>query len=423
MSARGTISRLWTGVRDMPGPVRTFLLVALVDSVGTGVFLAGAVVYYVRYVGLAPQVVSAGLAAAGLVALLTAIPLGALGDRFGVRRMLVTLQACRAAFFAALVLVDSPAEFIVLVSLQAAAEGAVPAMTQGFVASLVGESGRVRTMALMRSIRNAGFSVGALLAASLVVASTSAGYKAIVLVNAASFAVTAVALALLRLPRLETLVTRERVGVIKALTSFRDWWYAALTGVHAVLAMHMVLLSVVIPLWILERTDAPPVTVSIVVTVNAVLATVLQVPFSRGVEGLRGGIRASRWAGLALALMCVPLALAAGVGPWVAVALLLVGTLALTAGELWQSAGGWSLSYELAPPERRVQFLAVFSTGIGIQDVVGPLLVVALVLQLGSLGWAALAVVFLLATLVVAPVVSRTATSRPITAESEGASA
>ncbi|MFI6763121.1 MFS transporter [Micromonospora sp. NPDC050417] len=423
MSARDTISRLCTGVRDMPGAMRAFLLVAMVDSVGTGVFLAGAVVYYVRYIGLAPEVVSSGLAAAGLVALVTTIPLGTLGDRFGTRRTLVTLQACRAVFFGGLVLVDSPAEFIVLISLQAAAEGAVPAMTQAFVASLVGESERVRTMALMRSIRNAGFSVGALLAASLVTASTSAGYEAIVFVNAASFAVTAVTIACLRLPRQEPVMTRERVSVLKALTSFRDWWYAALTVVHGILAMHMTLLSVVVPLWILERTDAPAATVSVVVTVNAVVAIVLQVPFSRGTEDLPGGIRASSWAGLALALMCVPLALAAGVGQLTAVGLLLLGALALTAGELWQSAGGWSLSYELAPPDRRVQYLAVFSTGIGVQDVIGPLLIVPLVLQLGSLGWAVLAGVFLLASLVVGPVASKTADSRPIPTENEGVKA
>lgn len=420
MSARDGIIRLWTGARDMPRAVRAFLLVALVDAIGTGVFLAGAVVYYVRYIGLTPEAVATGLAAAGLVALVTAVPIGTLGDRFGARRMLVVLQACRAVFFAALVLVDSPAEFIVLVCLQAAAEGAVPAMTQAFVASLVGESGRVRTMALMRSIRNAGFSVGAVLAATLVTSSTSVGYRAIVLVNAASFAATAVTLACLRLPRQKTVVTRAKVGVLTALTSFRDWRYASLTGVHAILAMHMTLLGVVVPLWILERTDAPAVMVSIVVTVNAVLAVAFQVPFSRGTEDLPGGIRASRWAGLALVVACVPFALAGGVGPWGAAGLLLLGTLFLTAGELWQSAAGWSLSYELAPPDRRVQYLAVFSTGIGLQDVVGPLLVVALVLQHGSLGWAVLAAVLLLAALVVGPVAAATARSRPIPAEDEG---
>jgi MFS family permease len=68
------------------GPLRRYAFVSLVDATGTGMFLTASVLYFTRFAGLAAGSVALGLSLAGLAALIGAVPLGSLGDRFGHRR-------------------------------------------------------------------------------------------------------------------------------------------------------------------------------------------------------------------------------------------------------------------------------------------------------------------------------------------------
>src|SRR5215831_17409263 len=147
------------------GAGRTLALVAFIDSIGTGLFLAGAAIFYVRSIGLTAAQVGLGLSVGGAVGLATTVPAGALGDRLGPRRLLVLLQLWRAACLVALTVVSGVVSFTVVAALMAIAETATPSLTQAVVASAVDGQSRVRTMAILRSTRNAGFSAGALLAA------------------------------------------------------------------------------------------------------------------------------------------------------------------------------------------------------------------------------------------------------------------
>jgi MFS-type transporter involved in bile tolerance (Atg22 family) len=60
-----------------------------------------------------------------------------------------------------------------------------------------------------------------------------------------------------------------------------------------------------------------------------------------------------------------------------------------------QSAAGWSLSYGLAPEDRQGEYLGAFAMGTRIYDTLGPVLVTALILGLGELGWVLLGLLFL----------------------------
>ncbi|MEK8104161.1 hypothetical protein NKG94_01680 [Micromonospora sp. M12] len=59
-----------------------------------------------------------------------------------------------------------------------------------------------------------------------------------------------------------------------------------------------------------------------------------------------------RRAGLMFLLSCALISSAAGAPAWAAVTLLLTGIVVHTVGELWQAAGGFELSNELAPGTR-----------------------------------------------------------------------
>jgi len=172
----------------------------------------------------------------------------------------------------------------------------------------------------------------------------------------------------------------------------------------------MTLLSVGIPLWIVTRTPVPPQLTGVTVLVNTVLVVLFQVRASRGCEDLTVAAHRMRWSAAALAACCLLLGLSAGAGVMVATVLVLAAVVLLTAGEMWQSAGSWGVSYELAPAERRAEYLSVFSLGSTAQSIVGPALLTTVVMPHGTLGWLGLGVLLLGTGLVLPVVVARAAT-------------
>jgi hypothetical protein len=87
---------------------------------------------------------------------------------------------------------------------------------------------------------------------------------------------------------------------------------------------------------------------------------------------------------------------------WLAVCGAFAAAILLTCGELWQAAGAWKISYDLAEPQRRGQELATFQLGVAIQAVAGPLLIAGAVLR-GSYGWLILGGVVLVVSLIASP--------------------
>jgi MFS family permease len=386
------------------GAGRTLALVTFIDSIGTGLFLAGAAIFFVRSVGLTTAQVGLGLSVGGAVGFATTVPIGVLGDRLGARRLLVLLHLWRAACLVALVFVAGVVSFTAVAALMAIAETATPSLTQAVVAAAVGGESRVRNMAILRSTRNVGFSVGALLAAPLIAAGSAASFSAIMLGDALSFVLAALILA--RVPLTRIAAVRRRSGFLKVLGSFHDWRYAWLASLNGVLTLHMTILVFGIPLWLIHATSAPADLVAVLMVLNTVIAVVLQVPFSKHATVSGGARRVLRLAGVMLAGCSVAIAAAAHVSPWFAAALLVLATVLMSLGEVWQAAGAWELSYRYADPQREVQYLAVFSLGAAAQDVFGPALVTAAVIGAGAAGWLGLAVLFLVATVLVGPATS-----------------
>ncbi|MFK4208155.1 MFS transporter [Streptomyces sp. NPDC030920] len=391
------ISRLLRSYVPESSAGRAFALVALFDSVGTGFYLAGSTIFFIRVVGLSDAQVGLGLAVTGLTAFLATVPLGVLADRWGAKRMLIAYQLWRALWFAALAFVHGPVAFFVVSALLGLVERAVSPASQAVVSVAVPSKDRTRAMATMRSVRNIGFSLGALLTAPLMADGSALAYRTIILVDAASFVCAALLLARLKV---STAPPPVRRGGLSFLRGFTDGRYLGLGAVNCVLAVHMTVLAVALPLWTVRETDAPTALVPVLVVLNTVLAVVFQVPLAKGAERPGGGLRAMRLAGLALIASCAMFAVAAApLGTLFACATLVVATLLLTAGELWQSVGAWELSYAYAPEHRKAEYLSIFALGNSAQDVLGPPLITIVVLGWGGAGWVTLAAVLLGAVL------------------------
>ncbi|MFG3407807.1 MFS transporter [Streptomyces sp. NPDC048142] len=382
---------------------RSFTVISMINAIGSGLFLAASAVFFVRSVGLTPVEVGTGLAIAGIVGFLTTVPIGTAADRFGARRTLIVLQLWRAGGFAALCLVHGPVGFTVVSCCLAAAEAATQPMTQAVASATVAGSDRTRTMAIIRTVRNVGFSVGALLAAPLLAADSIWAYRSIVLTTAVVFVASALMLTRLRVGGADAV--QRKVGPLAALKDFRDWRYLLLTGLNGVLNLHVTILAVGIPLWAIGSTSMPAGLLPALILINTLMSIALQVPIARAAETVGGAARALRLGGLAMVLCCVALAAAEGpASAWAAAGVLVVACLLLTFGEMWQATGGWELSYAYAPEDRKGVYLSVFSLGGTGQRIVGPALVTSVVIAAGPAGWLGLAVVFGLAAVLVTPV-------------------
>jgi MFS family permease len=345
-----------------------------VDAIGRGLFLAGSVVFFTREIGLSAGQVGVGLSVAGGVGLAAGYPVGLLADRFGARRVLMGLHTYRALALASYTLIHSFAGFVVVSALVAIAAGSTVPVLQTLVGDTVEPEQRVTTMGYLRAVQNAGFAVGGMLAAVAIGVDTRTAYVALILVNAASFLVSAGMVRLLP----ETAGPRRERGPGK-LAALRDRPFLVLTGCNGILLMHTTLLAVGVPLWILLHTHLPPVVVAGVFVVNTVLAVALQVPVSATAQTLLGSGTAVRRAGFALAACCALLVASGYERGSVAVVLLVLAVVALTFGEMLQAAAAWSAGFSLSPQGQRASYLSVLGLGTSAQRMAGPVIVTAAV--------------------------------------------
>lgn len=168
----------------------------------------------------------------------------------------------------------------------------------------------------------------------------------------------------------------------------RDRRLLALAGVDTVLQLWLPLLNLGFPLWLIAHDPHLRAWLGPLYAVNTVLCVVLQVPAARLVGDPAAARRWQAAGALLLAGSC--LAFWAG---WFLPAVVL-----LSFGELVAVAAAWTLSYALAPGERRAEYLSAFGMGRSFSRyVLGPVLVTGLLQVAGGLAWGLLAVLFVVA--------------------------
>lgn len=371
-----------TGVRAAVRPPRgtaSIAASALADAIGSGIFLSSSVVFFTRRLGLDAGTIAAALAVAGIVALVVVAPLGALTDRVGHARSLRVAHFARAAIYPCYLLVDGPAGFIVVVVAVTVADRLSAPVFQAMVGRTVGAGRRTETMGYVRALRNAGFSLGALIASLALAADTAAAYDALVLGNAASFAVAG--LLLLRTPNRRSEPTRSTGPRLRGV----GLGYLRLTALNGLLQLHDTMLLLALPLYVVHATRVPASVLPLLFALNTLLVVVLQRRLSRRAETVADAARAEGRAGWYLALTCLLFAAAGPLPPLPATAALVLGVAVLTVGESLQIAGAWEISRAHAPPAEQGKYLAAFSLGLGLQRSLGP----GLLPVLGALGAAA----------------------------------
>ncbi len=395
--------RPWLGHLLPSDPAqRGWALATLANTTGNGMFFTVSAIYFTQSVGLSAVQVGIGLTVAGLCGLLAGIPAGHLGDVRGPRNLVVGLAFVEALGVAAYTLVDGFLAFLLVACLVTTVDRSSNAVRSGMMAALGAPAERVRLRAYLRAVTNVGISIGAPVGGAALAADTRSAYVAVILVNASTFVVAG--MLTLRIPAPPP---QPHTGDGPRLTALRDRPFVLVTVVHSFLALHFALLDVALPLWVVTRTDAPAWVVAVLLLVNTVTVVALQVRVTRGVTTPREGALALRRSGLVLAAACAVFALSGGVGTRAAVALLVAGALVHVVGELLQSAGGWAVSYGLAPEDKQGQYQGLFSTGFAASSMLAPAVLTALVVTWGWPGWLVIGGVFALAGAGLVPLVRR----------------
>ncbi|MFI9154021.1 MFS transporter [Streptomyces sp. NPDC053367] len=395
------------GLLPTDAALRRATVLTAFNSLGNGLYFPLGVLYFTRIVGLDATAVGVGLTIAGLFGVAAGIPAGRAADRWGARQVGSLLWGGTGVAMATYTLVHSYAAFLAAVIVSTALQMASRSVLGAVYADVLPAATRVEARAYLRMITNVGMGVGGVFGAVALQLDTRGAYVTVILLNCLSFA--APALLLRGLPLAPHALERDRLPedapAADRWRAVRDLPFLTVTVLNAVLVMQYTLNDVGLPLWIVERTDAPRWTAAMLMIVNCVLVALLQVRVARSASRVPSAVRAMGWAGLLLAVACAVYALSAGLSPVWAVLALTVGAVVQVFSEVLMAAGGWTLGYELADSRAHGVYQGVFGAGMSAGMMAGPALVTVTAIQHGTAGWAVLGVLFAVAGLAVAPAV------------------
>ena len=172
---------------------------------------------------------------------------------------------------------------------------------------------------------------------------------------------------------------------------------------NGVLGTHGVLLNVVIPLWLVQETDAPRVLLAWLFGTNTLMAVFLQVLAARGVTDVRRSLRAQYRGAACFVLSCAIVLVTHDTVGWVTIALVWIGHVTVTGSELFQSAGMWGLVSELSDPDRLGEYQGVSGLGFTMADIWAPALYTFLAMTWGAPGWIVIALIVVVAAIGIGP--------------------
>ncbi|WP_159042954.1 MULTISPECIES: MFS transporter [unclassified Streptomyces] len=384
------------------------MVAQFVNAVGDGAFYVSSALYFTRIVGLSAPQIGAGLAVAWAVGSLAGVPLGHLADRRGPRGTAVLLALATAVSVGSFLVLRSFVPFLCAAVAYATAQSGLAAARQALLAGLVGPAARTRVLARLQATLNGGLAVGAALGGLALHAGTRSAYLAVFALDAVAF--LGCALVLGRLPAVAPAPGPPGGG--PGLAVLRDRPYALLALLNALMLLRMPLLSLALPLWIVERTAAPGWTVSALFVLNTGVVTLFQVRAARSVTDLATAARAVRWSGAVMCAACAVFGLSGALpgalseaSAGVAVAVLVLGAVLQVLAEMRHSAGSWQIGFALAPADRIGQYQGFYGTGVPVARTLGPLLVATLLIGWGVPGWLLLGGVFLVAGAATGPAV------------------
>ncbi|GGD20504.1 MFS transporter [Nocardioides daphniae] len=370
---------------------------SLLFALGDGTFMTGSAVFFTQVVGLSAAQVGLGLTLGGLAAFLVAVPTGKLVDRFGAQRCWAVSAAAQACVYAAWPFIGDFTGYVLMAIVMEVFGALGQAAYGAYTIDVLPPAERVVSRAYTYSALNVGFTLGAALGGIALAFDSNDVIRALPWFTTVAFLVNAAAI--LRLPTspAELRTPEERRAVVPGPGPLRNPGWLATSFFTGVMWTNQVLLNVVIPLWLVEETDAPRVLLAFLFGTNTVMCIVLPMATARGVKDLTTALRAVRISTTFFVVSClITLATHETIG-WVTIALIWLGHVTVTGAELYLTAASWSFEAELMDPRRRGAYQGSQGLTHTLGSVWAPALYTFLAMEWGSGGWLVIAGIVALA--------------------------
>ncbi|MED7954152.1 MFS transporter [Streptomyces sp. BE303] len=401
-------------LRDRLGlPVTTgrhrLIAAHLVDSLGTGLILAFTLVYFARTTSLTVAAIGAAVSAARLLALPTAIVVGPLIDRYGARTTAVCGNALSAVAFAGYLVAGQLWQIVLVCLLAQIGHVGYWTSSSGLVVLASADGERTRWFALVQTLRNTGMGLGGALGAVLVAGGGTGGLRALVVLNAVSFALASVMLASWR-PAADAApgrgpdgaagaargvapAARERGGYRAVL---RDRRYLLLVAVNLTFVFGSMIISMLLAVYLVEGLHREAWVAGSLLVLNGVQVVLTQSAVARRLERFRPTRVVAAGALLNAVAFGLFAAVAAAPG-WAVLAGLYLAMAVYNLAETVSTPYAEELSVSLADPARRGRYLAVYQLSWNLGQAVAPGLLTLLLGHGTALPWIFLLVLSLAA--------------------------
>ncbi len=387
--------------------VRRLSAQSVLSAFGDGVFLTGSAVFFTQIVDLSASQVGLGLTLSGVATFALAVPLGKLSDKYGAKRIWAFSSLVEALLYLVWLVVGGLPSFIAMMVGLGLVQTTSRAARNAYRFDVFPREQRVSSNAYFRSARNVGYTLGALLAGVALATNSDDVIRAVPLATATLLLLNAVLVS--RLPSTAQHTEREvpLEEVVEAAgdrqSALRNRGFLMMSVCGGVLSTHQVLLNVVIPLWLVEETDAPRVLLAWLFGTNTVMAVLLQVAAARGITTVADSLRAQRRGAFFFVLSCGIVLVTHDTVGWVTILLVWVGHVTVTGAELFNSAGEWGLQAELSDPARRGEYQGVAQLGFTLGSVWAPAAYTFLAMEWGTEGWLLIAAIVGVAAIAVHP--------------------
>ena len=384
---------------------RIILLAALIDWIGTGMLVVSAPIYLITILDIDAISVGIALSIAGAAGVFASIPISRIADATSPKIVLCALCLWRAFWFVAYaVYVDDFTSFLFVVVMIYAADLSAGPLISTIATTVCVKERRFEFLSFYRAIVNLGMSTGALSAAVVIGYWPTSGFQILLFVNGLSFLVAGVILWSVNIREIGAIGKVTLRTIFKSPSNQKvDRRVYGLAALDGIFLLYLSVLNVAMPIWIARNTEIDPAINGYLYAFNTFMCIVLPYYVQRKVSSLRISSTCLYIATFAQIVAC---GLFAWSGNIQATALttvcLIAAILFLTLGELLHAPASARVSYAIANKEALTRSFAVFGFGRAGMQIVGPILMTALVVNNGPIGWVYLAGLFAIAGTIMA---------------------
>jgi len=364
------------GLPSMRGSVR-YVVAAVVDALGSGLFLPLSLLYFTAVAHLPLSAVGLTLTATTFATLPLTPLAGILVDAIGSRRVTLISQFLQAGGFLGYLFVINIPTLALTSLLVTAGTRMFYAANAVLVAEIAVPDERDRWYGFVNALRNAGSSIGGVIAGGVIVGGSGTGYQALVAGNALSFVVSGILLL-----RLRTGSDLARHAVKKAQRGgfgvvLRDIPFLGYVLVNFAMALSSMIATIAFPVYLLEALHAPRWMIGGIGVGTTILILGGQTLAVRLTEGHRR-TRVLLVANVIRSIGYLLYALAPLVPRHLLVPNLFIASTVSTVGGMLQLPVASALAAEAGPVALRGRYLGVFEFSYGIAAALAPGLFAAL---------------------------------------------